>query len=91
VRLGERRASRAACLSCGLCAQMAWPSRYCGTTVPKLRAAGRTQCGEDGHSSRTDPSEAPVRPIGSAARGRSILGTVGLLRTIDDCVAEDSE
>ena len=28
VRLDERRASRAACLSCGLCAQLAWASRY---------------------------------------------------------------
>ena len=51
VRLDERRASRAACLSCGLCAQLTWPSRYCGTTVSKLWAAGRGQCGEDGRSS----------------------------------------
>ena len=28
VRLDERRASRAACLSCGLCAQLTWASRY---------------------------------------------------------------
>eukprot|EP01043_Picozoa_sp_COSAG02_P061534 COSAG02_NODE_8292_length_2629_cov_3.162055_3_plen_80_part_00 len=28
MRLDERRASRAACLSCGLCAQLAWASRY---------------------------------------------------------------
>jgi hypothetical protein len=28
VRLGERCASRAACLSCSLCAQLTWPSRY---------------------------------------------------------------
>ena len=51
MRLDERRASRAACLSCGLCAQLTWPSRYCGTTVSKLWAAGRGQCGEDGRSS----------------------------------------
>eukprot|EP01046_Picozoa_sp_COSAG06_P016573 COSAG06_NODE_1100_length_10710_cov_9.583168_6_plen_232_part_00 len=51
VRLGERCASRAACLSCALCAQLTWPSRYRGTTVPKLWAAGRAQCGEDGCSS----------------------------------------
>jgi hypothetical protein len=51
VRLGERYASRAACLSCALCAQLTWPSRYRGTTVSKLWAAGRTQCGEEGHSS----------------------------------------
>ena len=40
VRLDERRASRAACLSCGLCAQLTWPSRYCGTTV-SIEALGR--------------------------------------------------
>jgi hypothetical protein len=51
VRLGERCASRAACLSCGLCAQLTWASRYRGTMVSKLWAAGRGQCGEDGHSS----------------------------------------
>eukprot|EP01046_Picozoa_sp_COSAG06_P120940 COSAG06_NODE_68384_length_228_cov_2.861538_1_plen_39_part_01 len=28
MRLDERRASRAACLSCGLCAQLTWASRY---------------------------------------------------------------
>eukprot|EP01044_Picomonas_judraskeda_P033700 COSAG03_NODE_13625_length_495_cov_0.598485_1_plen_54_part_10 len=28
MRLGERCASRAACLSCGLCAQLTWASRY---------------------------------------------------------------
>jgi hypothetical protein len=31
VRLDERRASRAACLSCGLCAQLTWASRYLST------------------------------------------------------------
>ena len=31
VRLGERCVSRAACLSCGLCAQLTWPSRYLRT------------------------------------------------------------
>ena len=35
VRLDERRASRATCLSCGLCAQLAWASRYCGTSGPR--------------------------------------------------------
>ena len=65
VRLDERRASRAACLSCGLCAQLAWASRYCGTTVSKLWAAGRGRAGEDGCSSpaRVLPKRQFGRPL----------------------------
>ena len=74
VRLDERRASWAACLSCGLCAQLTWPSRYCGTTVSKLWAAGRGQCGEDGRSSpaRNLPERQFGRLHGAPGRGRSI-------------------
>ena len=65
MRLDERRASRAACLSCGLCAQLAWASRYCGTTVSKLWAAGRGRAGEDGCSSpaRVLPKRQFGRPL----------------------------
>ena len=79
VRLGERCASRAACLSCSLCAQLTWASRYCGTTVSKLWAAGRGRAGEDGCSSpaRVLPKRQFGRPVVyRAARGRSILFTV---------------
>ena len=42
VRLDERRASRAACLSCscGLCAQLTWASRYLCTREPASWAGG---------------------------------------------------
>ena len=65
MRLDERRASWAACLSCGLCAQLAWASRYCGTTVSKIWAAGRGRAGEDGCSSpaRVLPKRQFGRPL----------------------------
>ena len=55
----------AACLSCGLCAQLAWASRYCGTAVSKLWAAGRGRAGEDGCSSpaRVLPKRQFGRPL----------------------------
>ena len=62
VRLDERRASRAACLSCGLCAQLAWASRYCGTTVSKLWAAGTFWCGVAGQP--TPHQNVPKRQFG---------------------------
>ena len=51
VRLDERRASRAACLSCGLCAQLTWPSRYwCTMRAGELGRGGAVWGGggEDG-------------------------------------------
>ena len=62
MRLDERRASRAACLSCGLCAQLAWASRYCGTTVSKLWAAGTFWCGVAGQP--TPHQNVPKRQFG---------------------------
>ena len=68
VRLDERRASWAACLSCGLCAQLAWASRYCGTTVSKLWAAGTFWCGVAGQP--TPHQNVPKRQFGRASPAR---------------------
>ena len=63
VRLDERRASRAACLSCGLCAQLTWASRYLCTMRAgelgrrKILAGWRT-----GFCTPPKSSGAPVRP-----------------------------
>jgi hypothetical protein len=63
VRLDERRASRAACLSCGLCARLAWASRYLRTMRTgelgrrKILAGWRT-----GFCTPPKSSEAQVRP-----------------------------
>ena len=70
MRLGERCASRAACLSCALCAQLTWPSRYRGTTVSKLWAAGRGRAGEAGCSSPARVDVLPKRQFAPPPRGR---------------------
>ena len=87
MRLDERRASRAACLSCGLCAQLAWASRYwCNMRTGELgrrKILGRWRNGFlTGPKCSEAPVPSPSRPRGSAhgapGRARSILGTVSL-------------
>ena len=74
-RLDERRASRVACLSCGLCAQLAWASRYwCTMRTGELGRRNILGWWRNGFLTSPKCSEAPVRPRpGTAARGRSIL------------------
>ena len=79
VRLDERRASRAACLSCGLCAQLAWASRYWCTMrtgeLGRRKILGRWR---NGFLTGPKSSEAPVRPAAwCAGRARSIGPSVG--------------
>ena len=54
VRLDERRASWAACLSCGLCAQLAWASRY-WCTMRTGELGRRNILGWRGWASLTSP------------------------------------
>jgi hypothetical protein len=73
VRLDERHASRAACLSCGLCAQLTWASRYLCTMRTselgrrKILAGWRT-----GFCTPPKSSGAPVRPAAWCAGPRSL-------------------
>jgi hypothetical protein len=84
VRLGERCASRAACLSCGLCAQLTWPSRYlCTMRAGELGRRTILAGWRAGFCTPPKWSGAPVRPAAwCAGRGRSILGTVSLHHSI---------
>ena len=79
MRLDERHASRAACLSCGLCAQLAWASRYWCTMrtgeLGRRKILGRWR---NGFLTGPKSSEAPVRPAAWCAGPRSLdpgLGT----------------
>ena len=73
VRLDERRASRAACLSCGLCAQLTWASRYL-CTMRAGELGRRTIWGRWRSGFLTGPkwSGAPVRPAAWCAGPRSL-------------------
>ena len=73
VRLDERRASRAACLSCGLCAQLTWASRYL-CTMRAGELGRRTIWGRWRTGFLTGPkwSGAPVRPAAWCAGPRSL-------------------
>jgi hypothetical protein len=84
VRLDERHASRAACLSCGLCAQLTWPSRYlCTMRAGELGRRTILAGWRAGFCTPPKWSGAPVRPAAwCAGRGRSILGTVSLHHSI---------
>eukprot|EP01046_Picozoa_sp_COSAG06_P007257 COSAG06_NODE_352_length_16924_cov_168.566615_5_plen_101_part_00 len=74
MRLDERRASRAACLSCGLCAQLTWASRYLCT----MRAGelGRRTIWRGGEPVSAPRQNGPERQFGrlhgAPGRGRSI-------------------
>ena len=77
MRLDERHASRAACLSCGLCAQLTWPSRYlCTMRAGELGRRTILAGWRAGFCTPPKSSEAQFgRLHGARARGRSILGT----------------
>eukprot|EP01046_Picozoa_sp_COSAG06_P001863 COSAG06_NODE_62_length_27058_cov_17.867725_20_plen_85_part_00 len=66
MRLDERRASRAACLSCGLCAQLTWASRYLCTMRAGELGRRKITAGEDGHSS-------PARNLPERQFGRGCM------------------
>jgi hypothetical protein len=82
VRLDERRASRAACLSYGLCAQLTWASRYVSTMRTgelgrrKILAGWRTGFCTPAKIFRSASSAGCV--VRGPTRSRSILGTVSL-------------
>ena len=84
MRLDERHASRAACLSCGLCAQLTWPSRYlCTMRAGELGRRTILAGWRAGFCTPPKWSGAPVRPAAWwPGRGRSILGTVSLHHSI---------
>jgi len=70
VRLDERRASRAACLSCGLCAQLTWASHYlCTMRAGELGRRTILAGWRAGFCTPPKWSEAPV-PAGAPAAGR---------------------
>jgi hypothetical protein len=73
VRLGERCASRAACLSCGLCAQLTWPSCYlCTIRAGELGRRTILAGWRAGFCTPPKWSGAPVRPAAWCAGPRSL-------------------